>query len=204
MTAHSMAGRSFGVVVGVVADVDDPLRLARVRVRFPHLGDQQSAWARLATLMAGRERGTLFRPEPGDEVLVGFLHGDVEHPYILGALWNERDLPPEGGGPSANHLRALHTRSGHILRFSDEPGAERVELIASGGKQRVVIDVAAKRVTVAADEGDVAVSAGGAVTVDAGTTVTVKATTGIRLEAPEITVEASGVLTLKGGTVRIN
>lgn len=196
MSERSMVTRSSGVVVGVVHDLDDPQKLGRVRVKFPHLGDQLSAWARISTLMAGPDRGSLFRPEPDDEVLVAFLHGDVEQPYVLGGLWNETDAPPENGGTRDNHLRALHTRSGHVLRFDDTPGAERIELVASGEKQRVVVDVAGKKVSVEADEGDVSVRAGG--------NVRVEATGSLTLKAAQITVEASGVLTLNGQTVRIN
>ena len=45
-------------------------------------------WARIATLMAGNNRGTVFYPEKDDEVLVAFEHGDIDSPYIIGALWN--------------------------------------------------------------------------------------------------------------------
>src|SRR4051794_9376656 len=108
-----------GVAIGVVKDLNDPQKLGRGRGFFPPLGDQLSDWARLATLMAGRDRGSLFRPELEDEVLVGFLFGDPGKPYVIGALWNEKDTPPEGGGTEDNHLRTLRSRSGHLLRFDD-------------------------------------------------------------------------------------
>jgi uncharacterized protein involved in type VI secretion and phage assembly len=204
MSAVAMATRIQGVIVGVVQDLDDPQKLGRVRVELPTLGGQLSAWARIATLMAGPDRGSLFRPEPLDEVLVAFNHGDVEQPFVIGALWNANDTPPENGGTSENHLRTLRSRSGSILRFDDTPGAEKVEIIASGEAHRVVIDVAGKKVSVEADEGDVIVNAGGNVKVEAGGNVEVKATGNVKLEGVEITVQASGVLTLKGAQVKIN
>jgi uncharacterized protein involved in type VI secretion and phage assembly len=193
------------VVIGVVQDLDDPQKLGRVRVTFPHLGNQKSDWARLATLMAGSGRGSLFRPEPQDEVLVAFLHGDPGQPYVLGGLWNTQATPPEDGGTSENHLRTLRTRSGHVLRFDDTPGGEKIELVASGEKQRIVVDVAGKKVSVEADQGDVMVKTGsGDVTVESGGSATVKARGSLKLEGADITVEASGVLTLKGKMVKIN
>ncbi len=37
---------------------------------------------------------TLF-PEINDKVLVGFEHGDIHRPYIVGGVWNGKDKPPE-------------------------------------------------------------------------------------------------------------
>ena len=87
----------YGVVVGIVKDIKDPENLGRVKVDFPWLGEEADAvsgssdedrahsfWARIATLMAGAERGTFFIPEVGDEVLVAFEHGDMDRPIILG------------------------------------------------------------------------------------------------------------------------
>ena len=66
-----------GIVVGIVTDLEDPDGLGRVQLTYPHLEDQKSQWARLVSPMAGAERGTFFRPEVEDEVLVAFEHGDV-------------------------------------------------------------------------------------------------------------------------------
>lgn len=198
-------GRNDGVAIGVVKDLDDPQKLGRVRVSLPHLGDQLSNWARLATLMAGADRGSLFRPELEDEVLVVFLHGDAAQPYVIGALWNTQDPPPEGGGTQENHLRTLRSRSGHVLRFDDTPGGEKVEVIASGEKQRIVIDVSGGAINVEADNGTVTIkTTQGDVTVDSGAAMTVKAAASLKVEAPQINIEASGVLTLKGSLVKIN
>jgi len=185
------------IVVGVVKDLEDPQKLGRVRVALPHLENKQSPWARIATLMAGAGRGSLFRPEVGDEVLVALLHGDPSQPYVVGALWNEDDTPPEGGGAKENHLRTIQSRSGHIVRFNDEPGSERMELIGKDGKLRVLIDVAGGLVAVEADQGDVRVKAAqGKVEVKAGQEIT--------LDAPTITIKATGTLTLSGAQVAIN
>ena len=70
-----------GVVIGVVADMEDPLGQGRIKLSFPWMADSQSsAWAPVAAPMAGSERGQWFMPEEGDEVLVAFEQGDFEHP----------------------------------------------------------------------------------------------------------------------------
>src|SRR2546426_9457473 len=79
----------YGVVAGIVTNNEDPDGLGRVKIRFPWLSeDNESWWARIAAPMAGKERGAYFLPEVDDEVLVAFEHGDVNFPYVLGALWN--------------------------------------------------------------------------------------------------------------------
>ncbi len=47
----------------------------------------------MATLFAGKDRGSWFMPDVGDEVLVSFEHGDPSRPYVLGGLWNGTDSP---------------------------------------------------------------------------------------------------------------
>ena len=81
--------RLSGVVVGVVTDTEDPEGLGRVRVSFPWLGAApQSSWCRVATPLAGDGHGVWFSPELDTEALVAFEHGDFNHPYVLGYLWN--------------------------------------------------------------------------------------------------------------------
>lgn len=87
---------SFGaqLVLGVVTNNDDPDKMGRVRVRYPALGnDAEGTWARVATSSAGNARGLLMLPVPGEEVLVAFEHDDTTRPYVIGSLFNGRDLP---------------------------------------------------------------------------------------------------------------
>ena len=91
------ADRIYGMVIGIVTNNQDPDKLGRVKVRFPWLSDEdESQWARMLTPMAGDNRGMYFIPEVDDEVLVAFEQGDMRFPYILGALWNGEDKPPDG------------------------------------------------------------------------------------------------------------
>lgn len=108
--------RIYGVVVAQVVSVDDPQGEGRVKVRYPWLsGNNQGYWAPVATLMAGSDRGTWFMPEDDDEVLVAFDQGDVEHPYIVGFLWNGADRPPSND----RHLRLIRTVNGHEIAIYD-------------------------------------------------------------------------------------
>ncbi|HYH84236.1 MAG TPA: phage baseplate assembly protein V [Pyrinomonadaceae bacterium] len=187
-----------GIIIGLVTDLNDPEKLGRVKVKYPTLADQESDWARLVTPMAGKDRGQFFRPEVGDEVLVAFELGDVRRPYVLGSLWSQTDTPPDEGVQSAkNDIRVIKSRSAHLLIFDDTQGKEKIEIIASDGKRKVVLDSANQKIQVTCDSGDVEVKAGsGTVKVDA-TTVEIKA-------SGNMTLQASGTMTIKGATVNIN
>lgn len=124
--------RFYGVVVGVVTNNQDSEGLGRVKVKFPWLSDEdESQWARIAVLMAGKERGTFFLPEVDDEVLVAFEHGDVRFPFVIGALWNGVDKPPADNGDGKNNLRIIKSRSGHTIKLNDEDGKETIEIKSS-------------------------------------------------------------------------
>jgi uncharacterized protein involved in type VI secretion and phage assembly len=190
--------RGNGIVIGIVASLDDPDKLGRVRVKLPHLDNELSDWARLVSLMAGKDRGTFFRPEIGDEVLCAFEHGDARRPYVLGALWSSQDtVPSDDGRPTENNWRQIKSRSGHIIKLDDTRGAERIELIDKDGDRTVTIDSAARKIQVVCQSGDVEVTApAGRVTVNA-RSIELKATGTINLEA-------DGTFTIKGATVNIN
>jgi uncharacterized protein involved in type VI secretion and phage assembly len=127
-----------GVVNGVVKSVDDPDQQGRVQVSFPFLGGQNdSTWAPVATLMTGGDRGSWFMPEVGDEVLVAFSQGDVEHPFIIGFLWNGQDKPP--AKDISTKVRRLRTVSGHQIDFDDIDGEEKI-VITTKGKHKIVMD----------------------------------------------------------------
>jgi uncharacterized protein involved in type VI secretion and phage assembly len=108
--------REYGVVVGTVASVADPAEEGRIQVEFPWMeGRNKHFWAPPATMMSGGGRGSWFMPEKGDEVLVAFDHGSVDHPYIIGFLWNGADKPPSNDP----QLRVLRTVNGHEIAFYD-------------------------------------------------------------------------------------
>lgn len=185
------------IVAAIVDDLDDPEGLGRVRVRFPHLDEELSNWARLVSAGAGAERGNFFRPERGDEVVVGFEHGDPRRPFVLGGVWSVPDKPPPDKKAVDNDLRQIVTRSGHVIRFDDGKGAERIEVIASGEDQRVVLDAAGGRIEVKATSGDVVVEAAGEVTIKSSGNLKVSA-------AGDLEIKATGKLKLSGSTVDIN
>jgi uncharacterized protein involved in type VI secretion and phage assembly len=133
------AGRMYGVVTGVVTNTDDPDSLARVKVSYPWLGDDaESPWARVVTPMAGGDRGFVSRPEVGDEVLLAFEHGDMRFPYVIGAMWNGVDGPPQHRGADAdNNIRMIRSRSGHEIILDDTDGSEKITIVDSSESHKI-------------------------------------------------------------------
>jgi uncharacterized protein involved in type VI secretion and phage assembly len=132
---HPVAGRVYGVVVGIVTNTSDPDGHGRVKLKYPWLQDDtESPWARLVSFMGGPDRGGVFRPEVGDEVLVVFEHGDPRRPFVLGALWNGSDkMPSERGDDADNNVRLIKSRSGHLIILDDTSGAEKIRIEDKNG-----------------------------------------------------------------------
>ena len=126
-----------GVVMGIVKNIIDiPQGLGRVQLHFPHISDHNlSAPARIATLMAGADRGTYFVPELEDHVLVAFEQGDIKKPVVIGSLWHGRARPPEANNSPSyqNYKKVIQTKSGMKLTFDETPEQENLALETASG-----------------------------------------------------------------------
>lgn len=170
-----------GVVVGIVKSRDDPRGEGRLQLEFPWLpGTQRSGWAPVGAALAGSGRGAFFMPELEDEVLVAFEHGDFDHPFIVGFLWNGVDRPPE----TDPNNRVILTPGGHTLRFED--GADKKVIIRSSSGHEILLDDSA-----------------------AGQKISIKTKAGQSLvlddKIPSAELKGGGrTLSLRGGQVRIS
>ena len=129
-----------GVCTAVVIDNVDPDNRGRVKVRLGQIGAGEKAsetWARIATLMAGDNRGTWFIPDVKDEVLVAFDAGDIGRPYVIGALRNDTDSPPATMDAN-NTKKLLRSRSGVQITLDDQGGQESF-LVETPGGQRLLL-----------------------------------------------------------------
>lgn len=196
------ATRISGVVVGVVTNNQDPAGLGRVKVKFPWLSDsEESFWARVATPTAGKGRGFYFLPEVEDEVLIAFEHGDARFPYVLGALWNGQDKPPE---EPAIDRRVLKSTSGHAVVLDDTKDKERIEIIDKSGKNTIVIDTAKNTITITSDK-DITLSASNGTIKFEAKKIEIKSSAETAIEAGAgMDVKATGTMNVKGAMVNIN
>jgi uncharacterized protein involved in type VI secretion and phage assembly len=197
--------RFYGVVVGVVTNNQDPDNMHRVKVRFPWLSHTvESNWARVVASMAGHGRGTYFLPEVDDEVLVAFEHGRVDHPYVLGCLWNGKDTPPESNDNGENNHRTIKSRSGHVVRLNDAAGSETIEIIDKSGKNKIVVNTAENSITIEADADITIKSVMGKLTMEANG-IEMTSLAGITVQATQsLDLKATAQVTVQGATIHLN
>ena len=230
---HPTLGAS--LVVGIVTNNTDPDKLGRVKVKFPGLAESdESAWARVVSTGAGGGRGLQVVPDVNDEVLVGFEHGDVGRPLVLGGLWSAKNAHPQHTTSGAKGGAVWQTRAGHLMAMSDgESPAERyVRLALHTGKTSLRLGEDESSLAV---EKDLAVTGEAAITVGAKKDVTIEANTitlkarnklvlegkaGVEIKSTgpvkiqgvsaelkgqaKVTVEGGAMAELKGGIVKIN
>jgi uncharacterized protein involved in type VI secretion and phage assembly len=90
--------------------------------------------------MTGSSMGSFFLPEINDEVLVAFEQGNLDCPFVIGALWNGKAKPPETNSDGKNNIRKIKSRSGHELIFNDEESKETLEIHTKAGHKILLND----------------------------------------------------------------
>jgi phage protein D/phage baseplate assembly protein gpV len=205
----------YGVVPAIVTNInDDQDKDLRVKVRFPWLspksgeGSYESTWARIATPGAGPATGVLWMPEVDDEVLVGFEHGDIHRPYILGGLYNGQDKPNlelEKKGGDAGDLvqsgkakrRGMVSRKGHRFVFVDDDQTSQIAISTSDGKLKIEWDEKKGELRITGDT-KVIVSAKQELNLLSDKDINIKAQSNIKIEGSgNVNLEGKGQVGLK-------
>jgi len=205
--------RIYGVVTAIVTNNEDPDGMARIKLKFPWMGEAKESethWARIATFMGGNERGSYFIPEVDDEVLVAFENGDINHPYMIGALWNGKDKPTEKNDDGKNNIRSFTSRSGHKITFDDKDGEEKVIIADSSEKRTITFDVKEKIIEIKNDEdkgeikiiskGKISVTTEDELSIEAKKDITIKTDKDISLDCKNFKVKTSANVEIKSGS----
>ncbi|MEH1765496.1 VgrG-related protein [Nostoc sp.] len=193
------------LLVGIVTDNKDPQAWGRVKVKFPTLTeDHTSDWARVVAVGAGPNRGFDCLPEVNDEVLVGFEHGDIHRPYVIGGVWNGKDAPPEKVNDSVTsgvRLRTIKTRVGHVLQFveEDKGSSKKGIRVETEYGHKIYLNDSQRCI-------EIETKGGHKIKMDdMGKSVSVKSTGNMSLDAAgNIDISANGVITVKGAMIRLN
>jgi uncharacterized protein involved in type VI secretion and phage assembly len=205
LIAPAAEGRFYGVAFAIVTNTRDPDDLGRVKVKLPWMAESvESDWSRVMTPMAGAGRGLYFLPEVDDEVLVAFEHGSPEILYVLGALWNGKDKPPESNADGKNNTRTIKSRSGHIIRLTDTVGEEQIEIIDKSAKNSIVISTKDNTITITADD-DLSIQSNNGKLKLSGNGVEITSKVAVKIESSQnMDLKAGPQLNIKGGMVNIN
>ena len=171
----------------------DPQGKGRVRVRMNWQTDgMQTGWVRVMTPDGGSSsdvksnRGFVFIPEVGDQVLLGFRHGDPARPYVMGSLFNGTT---GGGGLEGNHMKSLTTRSGHTIKLNDSLSSLGI----------TIKDIKGNSIHIDSVGDDIIINAKRNITINAGETFTVNCKNANILAEESINMNAEQDITSVSG-----
>ncbi|BAT52105.1 Rhs element Vgr protein [Nostoc sp. NIES-3756] len=211
---HLQPGQTF--LVGIVTNNKDPKGWGRVKVKFPTLTEEhESYWARVVAIGAGPNRGFDCLPEVNDEVLVGFEHGDIHRPYVLGGVWNGKDAPPEKVDDSVVkgvRLRTFKTRTGHTLQYieEDKGGSKAGIRLETTKGHKIYLNDSDQFIEIKTTGGHVIKMD------DRGKSITIETTGGHSIQMNDMSksvaikstgnldINATGVITIKGSLIKLN
>ncbi|MGI5472722.1 VgrG-related protein [Streptomyces sp. CA-132043] len=186
------------VANALVTDIKDPLKQGRVKLQFPWLDDKYTSdWTRTVQF-GGTKGGGVIGPDVGDEVLVAFDRGALDHPYVIGGLYNGKDKPDPVDVPLYDATRGTVSRR----TLADRSG-NRVDLLdqRTGGKRGVRLSTGDNKLTVNLDRTgtEIAIDSSGSVTIKGSRSVSVEAGTDLDLSARRnLTIKSGGMLNIQG------
>ncbi len=175
-----MSARVPGLMLAtVIEEVSDDM--GRIKVSYDDRpGNPPSNWVFIVRPMASAGFGLWYQPEIGDKVVIGFINGNLDSPYMLGAIYTGSQEPPV----TEPAQRVIQSRAGHKIILDDTEGSEAVTVEDSNGNSLVMN---ADGITLKSD---------GKITID-GAEVVVKASS-------TVDIEAAAQLTGKGQPIHFN
>lgn len=190
---QSPSARLPSVANALVTDIKDPLKQGRVKLRFPWLDDTYTSdWTRTVQF-GGFKGGGIIAPDAGDEVLVGFDRGALDHPFVIGGLYNGKDKP------GSNDVQPYDRTSGRATRHTlADRNRNRVDLLDErvGGKRGVRISSGDDRLTINLDRTKTEI------TIDSKGSVTIKGTRSVSVEAgKDLSLKAGGKISIRSGGI---
>lgn len=161
-----------GLSLGVVKDLKDPDKRNRIKVML--IGGEkdkfETVYANVASLFAGNDFGAVFIPRVGEQVIVGFLGGQINAPVVLGSVYNVKAKPPlvadkknekmmikfpegliiEIDNKKNKQKVTLTTKKGHVLTLDDNK--EKIEAKNKSGKTSLAMDLKKGNITIKAEK----------------------------------------------------
>jgi Rhs element Vgr protein len=185
-----------GLQIGIVTQLEnDPDGENRILVRMPIIsGSEQGIWARVSTLDAGSNRGSFFLPEIDDEVIVGFINGDPDHPVVLGMM-NSSAKPAPLTASDDNHEKGFTTRSKMKFIFNDDK--KSVVLETPAGK-KITVDEDAGVIKLEDENSNTITMNPDGIKLESGKDIILKATGDVKIDGINITITASAQFKASG------
>ena len=189
-----------GLQIGVVIKLDgDPAGAQRIQIRLPVMQAQtEGVWARLIQGYASNGFGAFFLPEPGDEVIVGYLNDDPCHPVVLGAVYSAAHVPPYAL-EAENNTKAIVTRARHVVSFDEE---KKIITATTPAKNKVVLDDTDQSILVQDQHGNSVKLSQAGIACDSPYDITLKAQGNIRMSA-NLSIEMTAQADVKASGLNV-
>ncbi|HKR03794.1 MAG TPA: type VI secretion system tip protein VgrG [Bacteroidia bacterium] len=204
-----LVGAIHGLQIGKTVQLQsDPDGEDRILVKIPVIDNAaQGIWTRVASLDAGNGRGAFFRPEIGDEVIVGFINDDPRDAVLLGMLHSSANPAPIKA-EDANNEKGFTTRSKMHISFNDDtktitidtPAGNSITLDEQGTKIEIK-DQNSNKITM--DTAGIKVDSPKNVEINAGVNLTLKAAASLTIGAATISIKADGNVSVEGAMAKL-
>jgi Rhs element Vgr protein len=217
--ASSLLPAIHGLQIGIVTQINgSPSDTEfRIQVRLPMVNPQgDGLWTRLATQDAGNNRGAVWRPEIGDEVVVGFFNDDPRQAVVLGCLHSSKNPAPIPADDK-NHEKGWVTRSNMKMVFNDD---EKSIVIETPKGKKVTIDEKSDKILLEDQHKNKIVMDKNGIVIESSKDLTLKAAKDVKMEGTNIQqkaqatykaesqgqaqLQATADMVIKGTFVRIN
>ncbi len=204
-----LVGAIHGLQIGKVEKLEsDPDGQDRIQVKIPVIDNTaQGIWTRVASLDAGADRGAFFRPEIGDEVIVGFINDDPRDAVVLGML-HSSNKPAPITAKDVNHEKGFTTRSKMHISFNDDTKTIKIDtpagnhILLDEKEQKIEVEDQNKNKLVMEPSG-IKMESPAKIEIKAGTTFDISAGVSLSVKAPSISVKADADLGLEGSLVKL-
>ena len=187
-----------GLHIGIVTQLEsDPDGEDRILVKIPVINNEEDGiWCRVATLDAGNKRGTFFRPEITDEVIIGFINDDPRHAVVLGML-NSSAKPAPIKAADDNHEKGYVSRSEMKMIFNDD---KKSFLLETPGGNKFLITEEDKKIHLEDQNGNKITMNEDGIKIESIKDIILKAKKDIKAEGVDIGIKGSGSTKVEGSS----
>lgn len=209
LPSAGLVGSIQGLQIGVTVKLEgDPDGQDRILVRIPVIDNNaQGAWTRIASLDAGSSRGACFRPEIGDEVIVGFINNDPRDPIMLGMVHSSKNPAPIPAKDD-NDEKGITTRSKMHISFNDKTNTITIDTPAGNsikldekGKNIVITDQSNNKITM--EPSGISLESQKNIDIRAASVLTLAGGTSLSIGAPSLSVKADADVSISGATTKL-
>ncbi len=186
-----------GLQIGIVKKLeDDPLSEFRVLIELPTQGGgDEAVWARIATLDAGNNRGSFYRPEVGDEVIVGFIDNDPLYAIILGCMHSSKNAAPVTPA-DGNNIKGFYSREKMKWQFDDDK--KEITFDTPAGN-KILISEDQKGITLEDQNGNKIVMNDNGIEITSSKDLKIKASGDVSVEGTNAEIKANAQYKASGG-----